>query len=165
MDASFLNALRSERDVLHKKICAIDALLSAYGDVFGIMKPNIAQPQVPQPRQQQSARAPSEKTLEIRRLVREFIAPNGDMPTPTRALVEHLRKNGIEVGGKNEVATLSATLSNGDGFRAIGRSGWVYSDHKEAESAFTEVGNENGEPQGSPEVGAEGSSTPYGVLG
>lgn len=124
MDAKLIAALVSERDELVRKLEALNSVIAAYGGGDGLT--TAAPPIRPLIRVGSTYRSVSEKTLKIRKLIRDHIYVWGDTPTPTRELVEFLRANGVTVGGKNEVATLSALLSNSEGFKSIGRNGWIF---------------------------------------
>ena len=50
---------------------------------------------------------------------------NRSGPVPTRDILEHLSDFGIDIGGSSPINNLSATLSNSDRFKPVGRAGWV----------------------------------------
>lgn len=123
MEKSVVQALREERADLKRKLRAVDDLLL----VYGVEKNNKNKPpSTPLSTPQTRYRIPSERTSAIRDIAKELIAPNGNTPTLTRHILAHVESKGLDVGGKNPVATLSALLSHTNGFRSIGRSGWVY---------------------------------------
>ena len=53
---------------------------------------------------------------------------NRSGPVPTRDILNHLTDFGIEIGGSSPLNNLSATLSNSDKFKSLGRLGWVLND-------------------------------------
>jgi len=61
-----------------------------------------------------------------REAVAKILEENGG-PLQTRDLLPRLRARGVEVGGKDPVATLSARLSNSDDFRIDRAVGWWFS--------------------------------------
>ncbi|MCJ2114803.1 hypothetical protein MKK64_26945 [Methylobacterium sp. E-025] len=50
---------------------------------------------------------------------------NRNGPVPTREILDHLLDLGIEIGGASPLNNLSATLSNSDRFKSMGRLGWL----------------------------------------
>lgn len=50
---------------------------------------------------------------------------NRSGPVPTREILDHLIDYGIDIGGSSPLNNLSATLSNSDRFKSLGRNGWV----------------------------------------
>lgn len=117
MDAHIIQALKDEHAALMRKLQAVETTIAAYE---GVVPKKIGATKYSTPQ-----RAPAKKTLEIRKAVRGLIVPRGSKPTPTRELVSYLKMMSIDVGGKNPIATLSALLSHSEGFKSIGRSGWI----------------------------------------
>ena len=89
----------------------------------------ITEPMVPAAKQEQE-RAPGVRqrtavTLRTREAVRSLLGERGT-PVRLRDLLSEVRRRDIPVGGKNEVATLAARLSNADEFRSIPGKGWWF---------------------------------------
>ncbi len=65
-----------------------------------------------------------EKTRRVLEACWQILSEEG-RPLPTREIVKRLETRGLAVGGKNNVATLSAALSHSPHFRTLGRTqGW-----------------------------------------
>jgi hypothetical protein len=75
-------------------------------------------------RQKRNVRVPSATTNKIKTVVAELLHGRSS-PTPTRDIIACLAANGIEIGGKNPIATLSALLSHAEEFEPVGRKGWL----------------------------------------
>lgn len=58
---------------------------------------------------------------------------NRSGPVPTRDILDHLTDFGIDIGGSSPINNLSATLSNSDRFKPVGRSGWVLNEWETTE--------------------------------
>lgn len=52
-------------------------------------------------------------------------------PIPTKALVDRLEANGLEIGGSDKVLTVSVILSRSDRFKADRSLGWTLAEPKE----------------------------------
>jgi hypothetical protein len=67
------------------------------------------------------------RALEI---IRSFLAHRSE-PAPTRVILDHLNKNGIEIGGSSPSNNLSALLSTSGEFDPHGKSGWSLKSRQE----------------------------------
>ena len=72
-------------------------------------------------------RQPSPVTVRTHEAVRSLLEERG-APVRLRDLLSEMRRRDIPVGGKNEIATLAARLSNADEFRSVRGVGWWFAD-------------------------------------
>ena len=116
---SQIKALDARRDKLLKIIELAESL------------DEITEPMVPAAKQEQErgrrVRQPSTVTVRTREAVRSLLEERG-APVKLRELLSEVRRRDIPVGGKNEVATLAARLSNTKEFRSIPGRGWWFTD-------------------------------------
>lgn len=116
MKSALLQAALDEERQLLARLDAVRAVIRAYeGPEQGVAAET---PKVP------VTRSPSDMTKKIKGLLLDLLRGETN-PTPTRELVTFLDGEGIKVGGKNPVATLSALLSHAEEFVPVGRSGWI----------------------------------------
>lgn len=115
-------AIAEERHLL-ERLEAVRAVIQAYGprDSTTVRVEERGNVSASPPR---ATRAPSATTTRIKALLADLLRGETS-PTPTRDLLQFLEGEGIHVGGKNPVATLSALLSHADEFEVVGRNGWV----------------------------------------
>ena len=85
-------------------------------------------------------RQPTPVTVRTREAVRALLEERG-APVRLRELLSEMSRRGIPVGGKNEVATLAARLSNADEFRSVPDMGWWFTEKPipEERSIFEEA--------------------------
>jgi hypothetical protein len=119
MDTYLQAALAEERQLL-ARLEAVRAVIRAYGggtndhdNKSGVSGNNNEKPR----------RAPSDKTKRVMSLLAKLLDGVPD-PTPTRDLLAFIESEGIQLGGQNSVATLSAMLSRATEFEPVGKSGW-----------------------------------------
>ena len=74
-----------------------------------------------------NVRQPAPVTVQTREAVRALLEERGE-PVRLKELLSEMRRREIPVGGKNEVATLAARLSNADEFRSVQGMGWWFAD-------------------------------------
>ena len=132
-EAERLRKELSEMSLTQKRLRAIEQLLEVYTVDEG--QQNTAS------RDEETDEAQGEvpvfegvrpRTARILAAVWKEIRNRGE-PVATRKLVEALRTNGIEIGGKDAVATLSAALSHSEHFENRGRNvGWAIRDEPAA---------------------------------
>ena len=116
---SQLKALDARRDKLLKIIELAESL-------DGITEPVASTKKRPQ-ESAPKVRQPSAVTVRTREAVRSLLEERG-APVTLRELLAEMRLRGIPVGGKKEVATLAARLSNADEFRSVPGMGWWFTD-------------------------------------
>lgn len=121
MNDSILQTARKEERQLLMRLDAVRAVIRAYG---GEPCESLAPRESAAPQQLTTTRSPSEATKKIKELLFNLLHGEKE-PTPTRDLVAFLQGEGIEVSGKNPVATLSALLSHANEFEPVGRKGWL----------------------------------------
>lgn len=115
-------ALAEERQLL-ERLEAVRAVIRAYGGepssdaIAGVTH-------APHVQRDRPVRAPSETTLKIKTLLIDRLRSETS-PTPTRVLLAFLQNQGVKVGGKNPIGTLSALLSHAEEFKPVGRIGWL----------------------------------------
>jgi hypothetical protein len=119
MDRILQTALEEERQLV-ARLSAVRALIRAYGGATENQEEAIA----PTQDNLRRTRSPSEHTQSIKALVRDLIRSKKE-PTATRDILSSLEGAGIQVHGKNPVATLSALLSHAEEFEPVGRKGWL----------------------------------------
>ena len=116
---SQIRALDARRDKLLKIIELAESL------------DRVTEPVAPAAKQEQKraprVRQPSAVTVRTREAVRSLLEERG-APVRLRELLSEVLRRGIPVGGKNEVATMAARLSNADEFRTIPGMGWWFTD-------------------------------------
>lgn len=132
MDSSILRHLHVERDLLRRKLAAVEAMIELYGDVFPTEaltepddEPASAADPISFPPKRPPLRQPTEYTMSVRRLARELIESNGGRPVPTRDVIAAIKREGMEVRGQNELTSVSATLSRSLEFANVEKAGWV----------------------------------------
>lgn len=114
-------AIAEERHLL-ERLEAVRAVIQAYGPRDSTAVPVYERGAViPRVR---ATRVPSAATTRIKALLADLLRGCAS-PTPTRDLLQFLESEGINVGGKNPIATLSALLSHASEFEAVGRQGWL----------------------------------------
>ncbi len=86
-------------------------------------------------------------------LARELCATTKG-PVPTREILDHLTKQGVEIHSAVPQNVVSAILSRSDEFESNGRSGWTLTTQDQGKG----FPNENGPPEGGPDAG--GAATP-----
>ena len=116
---SQIKALDARRD----KLLRIIELAESLDGVTEPMAPVAKQEQERAP----SVRQPTAVTVRTREAVRSLLEERG-APVRLRELLSEVRRRDIPVGGKNEVATLAARLSNAEEFRSIPGRGWWFTD-------------------------------------
>ena len=99
-----------------------------------------------------SVRQPTAVTVRTREAVHSLLEERG-APVRLRELLSEVRRRDIPVGGKNEVATLAARLSNAVEFRSIPGRGWWFTDQPVPGSLL-----EFKEPEGDPATEAPSDS-------
>jgi len=126
MKPEIIDQLLREADDLQKKLDAVNAMLLAYG-----YDKNVANTTIARPVSKTTRRSTSSTTEKVRERCVPLITAQNGIPMKTRDILEILKNEGFEIGGQNEVANLSAMLSNSGEFEAIGRSGWVLKQNTE----------------------------------
>lgn len=154
MASQFLTSLRAEisaleadlhRDPRYLKLRSLQDVLRLYeGGAVSEVEPEKVDsgrgtPQEPSrgPKESQG-RQPSEARVKAVALSADLIRGRTS-PTPTRELYSMLVERGVEIGGKEPVSNLSAILSKTEGFKSIGRSGWLLEVDRSDEQPSTEV--------------------------
>jgi hypothetical protein len=74
---------------------------------------------------------PRDGTMKSRVLEISEMLINRFGPIPTKALVDHLQANGVEISGSDKGLTVSVILSRSDRFKADRSIGWTLSKPKE----------------------------------
>lgn len=130
MNTDLLSVALAEEAALITKLGALRPVIVAYGGTprwnpTGTAIPakvtnNAADSSQPTP-----TRRRSERTVEVANIARARVAEAKGIPVPTRILLQVVESHGIQVGGKKPVSTLSALLSNAEGFVANGKTGWT----------------------------------------
>lgn len=154
MTSQFLTSLRAEisaleadlhRDPRYLKLRSLQDVLRLYeaGAVSKLEPENVDSgretPREPSRVPKESlGRQPSEARVKAVALSADFIRGRTS-PTPTRELYSMLVEHGVEIGGKEPVSNLSAILSKTEGFKSIGRSGWLLEVDQSDEQPSTEV--------------------------
>lgn len=133
-------AIAEERHLL-ERLEAVRAVIQAYGPRDNAAVP-VEERGAVNARPRRATRAPSTTTTRIKALLADRLR-GGASPTPTRDLLQFLDSEGIDVGGKNPVATLSALLSHASEFEVVGRQGWILkSERPEAQTSGLALADE-----------------------
>lgn len=120
--AEEVKRLRRELELKEERLRALRALLATFEAEEGGERPSRGERVVAAPMPE--FRNVREKTRQVLETCWRILAEEG-RPLPTREIVERLEKRGLEIIGKNKVATLSAALSHSPHFRTLGRTqGW-----------------------------------------
>jgi hypothetical protein len=118
--ARIIAEAKAERSRLVAQIEKLDALISFATDLFG---------DTPTPMLRAARTSVPQRTSSIMGPTREAVAKilrKHERPMVTAELVPLVLAEGVEVGGKNAVATLSARLSNGEEFTNNRGIGWWF---------------------------------------
>ncbi|MFQ5348538.1 MAG: HTH domain-containing protein [Rhodothalassiaceae bacterium] len=122
--------LRRELEVKEKRLRALREFLATF-EAEGAGEPSAAAGTQRRPRAEGGFAADVPEFRNVRETTRllleacwRILAEEG-RSLPTRMIVERLEEQGLKVGGKNKVATLSAALSHSPYFCTLGRTrGW-----------------------------------------
>lgn len=110
---------KAERAELAERIQKLDVLIATVESLFGVPATISARP----------ARSPAPRASSVMSPTRDAVARilrAQGRAMQTAELVPMLKAAGVAVGGKNEVATLSARLSNSDDFTNNRGIGWWF---------------------------------------
>jgi hypothetical protein len=118
MGHSILQAALAEERQLLARLEAVRSVIRAYG-----MTNDSDHTSGKSTNHDHVRRTPSDKTRRVISLLTRLLDGVQD-PTPTRELLAFIESEGIQIGGKNSIATLSAILSRAIAFESVGKSGW-----------------------------------------
>ena len=112
--------------VLNEERESLEALVS-HAERLARLIPSAGRPQpsAEAPAKKSGALRPSSLVRPTRDAVRQILEEAGK-PMSTRDLVPEVLRRGIVIGGKDEIATLSARLSSGEEFKTHRNIGWWF---------------------------------------
>lgn len=167
MDADIVKRMRAEEADLSRKLQAVRAFLSAYGEA-----PRDADDSDTSRREsrESSAREKVDITSFTEQTRRSVLLAIQAMTTTsklmkTRDLVVAVENTGHEISGQNKVNALGALLARSEDIVGHGKSGWALADREKAIAIVQKyLLNENGappaEPESAPEAAGWGVSPP-----
>lgn len=144
MDDSIIQHLEAERDLLRRKLGAVEAILDLYGrataspagspagsdlsdvaaDVSDIFA-TPAQDSEPSPPTRLNGRRPDGYTTTIRQIARELITANQMRPVRTREVIATAKERGLTIRGERELSAVAALLSRSPDFASVDKEGWI----------------------------------------
>lgn len=136
ISSSIVPELRTELELLERKVAVVKAMLELYGDdarmpASTVAETNPAPGAVPADHRP-PVRKPSESTTTIRRTARDLITANDRRPVPTRDVIAAVKREGVAIPGLNELSAVSAILSRSPDFNNVDKMGWVLADNGSA---------------------------------
>lgn len=152
--ARIITEAKAERDELSARIEKLDALIASAIDLAG-GGPALV-PVAPRPTRAPASQRAGGLMGPTRDAVAKILRGRGK-PLGTAQLVPLVQAEGVEVGGKSSVATLSARLSNGEEFTNNRGIGWWFTGEEipnQTATIFDEV-------EGNTQEGKPSTSTLY----
>jgi hypothetical protein len=165
MNADIVTQMRKEEADLSRKLQAVRAFLSAYGE--GPIESRGVMPNAPAaiggPREKVPLSGFTEQTRKSVLLSMQAMTVSPGL-VKTRDLVSFIEAMGHQVSGANKVNALGALLSRSADVVGHGKSGWSLADPDSAREIVAEFSrNENGAAKAAPDAGGAATPSPDGT--